>query len=639
MKRRTRVAIIVIVAVVALVAAAGWATVSWARGLEEAANAGKDQAQAGAVSLAAEDATAAVSQFQAAAESFTKAQSMLGPDWVEGVAGVIPWAGRQMAAAKTLVAIGIDASTAGAELSAVLQETSVESTATGSSRLSSLLATGRDRIDRALVALGDAAERAAGLSEDGLDPRLAKAVSSLKDALSAVAPFLGRSRSLLALERFLLASPHRLLVISQNSAELRPTGGFAGSFGILKVGPDGFSLEKYSDVYTIPDPPGRNAAPPGATMTPKFGFRDANWWIDFPTSAKAMLGYWRGAGQKPVDGIIAIDVVTVKDLLEVFGPVSVPSYKETFTAANLLDRLLYLVEVKSGGGPQRKGVLVALANELEQRMLSSGPGDLARAGLALAKSADAKHVQMYLTDPGAQDAVTGLGWSGAIAPPAGATDLLVVSNAMNRPGKINIAMRKTIGYEVALASDGSADTTLVLTYANVAPFELPPPQSSAFSDYLRVYRAPGTMLTPGATVPSAGATSGVENGLPIVVRTLWVVRGASDTETIVTRVPGAWAAGPVVALPRAPAAVSGGSSSQGPDGLAHYRLFVVRQADLLDIPTTVTVSSPQGWRIVGATAWKTASGGALNTTVDDRSAGLSLRLDGDLVLDVVMARQ
>jgi hypothetical protein len=477
-----------------------------------------------------------------------------------------------------------------------------------------LIGSGREHVDSALVALCDVADRSAGLTEDGLVPPLAKAVRSVKEALVEVAPFLDRSRALLSLERYMLASERRILVISQNSAELRPTGGFAGTFAILNVGPTGFTLEKYADVWSLPDPPRISVPPPGAPGAVHFGFRDANWWIDFPTSARAMLGFWGESGQHPVDGIIAIDVVAVRDLLEVFGPISVPEYKETFTAENLLDRLLYLVEVKNDGGPGKKGVLVALANELEQRVLSAGPKALSESALALAKSADAKHVQMYFSDGGAQAAVTGLRWSGAIAPPAGTTDLLAVCNAMNVGSKINIAIGKAVDYEVALEPDGSAETTLALDYSNTAPFDLPP-SLSVFSNYLRVYRAPGTVVVPDAH-PSVGSTSTVDIGLPAAVRRFTLSRGHSHRETIITNVPGAWRAGK--------AAVS------------RYRLFLVRQADLQDVPTTVTVTPPAGWRVSSMSARRTASGEALAVMGNGSVVRLVTPLDGDLVLDLEM---
>jgi hypothetical protein len=614
MKRPTRRTIVAIVVAAACLAALALAATLWATGFENAANTGKGQAKAGAESLAAQDATAAASQFGAALESFTRARAMLGPVWLGGVANTIPQVGRQYSVARTLVAIGLDGSTAGAELSALLRETPSASATAGPTRLGSLLASGRERIDRALAKLCDVADLSAGLSEEGLVPPLARAVRSVKDELDGVAPYLDRARALLALERYLLASDRRILVISQNSAELRPTGGFIGTFAILNVGPKGFILEKYADVYTIPNPPRISVPPPGAPGAVHFGFRDANWWIDFPTSARAMLGFWEESGQPPVDGIIAIDVVAVRDLLEVFGPISVPSYKETFTAENLLDRLLYLVEVKSGGGPGRKGVLVALANELEQRILDASPKELSLSALALANAADAKHLQMYFPDAGAQAAVTGMRWSGAIAAPAGTTDLLAVCNAMNVGGKINIAIGKAIDYEVGLEPDGSAETTLVLGYSNTAPFDLPP-SLSVFSNYLRVYRAPGTVIVPDSR-PAQGSTVTVDLGLPTAVRRFTLSRGHSHRETIVTTVPSAWR--------------SGSATS------SRYRLFLVRQADLQDVPTTVTVTPPAGWRVSSVSAWRTASGEALAVTGNGSVVRLVTPLDGDLVLDLEM---
>jgi hypothetical protein len=530
-----------------------------------------------------------------------------------------------------LAAIGVDASDAGAELALAMQETSATPMPPGSSRLSALLKAGRAHIDAALTLLASAADRVAQLNEDGLDPRLLEAVHSLRATLTDVAPFLDRVRPILALERYLLSGQRRLLVVSQNSAELRPTGGFAGSYGILDIGSEGFNLEQYTDVYTLPNPPGNVTPPPGAKMTRDFSFRDANWWIDFPTSAKAMLRFWTTYRQRPVDGIVALDVVSVRDLLEVTGPVRVASYEETFTAGNLLDRLLYLIEVRSGGKSTKKNVLVALANEVESRLLDSGAGDLARSALALAKSADAKHVQMYFTDDTAQAAVEQAGWSGSIKAPDGTTDLLAVSNAMTRPGKVNIAMKKTIVYMVALQPDGSAETTLALHYANTAPARFAV-SSSVFRDYLRVYRAQGTTLSAGGRRNPPTATATVDIGRPTIADEFTIARGHSHEETIVTRVPGAWLEGAAPFVPRMPAVAASGA------GAAYYRLFVVRQADLEDIPASLTVTVPDGWRITGARAWLASSGAALAPTTDGRTARLSAPLVGDLALDVTIER-
>jgi hypothetical protein len=636
MKPRTRVIIIVavVVALVAACSSAAFGAVSWVKKVESAAYAGKASAEAGAHSIASQDATAALAQFRSAKASFATVRTMTTSGVLSSVGDVFPWSHRQFVAVRTLAAIGIDGSEAGTQIATAFRDASSTPVPAGSSRLATLLKTGRARIDAALSALSDAAALIPTLQEQGLDPRLASAVRSVKSALSGVAPFLDRSRGLLALERYVLSGQHRILILSQDSAELRPTGGFIGSFGVLDIGPDGLALSEYADVYTLRNPPGIVPVPVGAIPSGDFQFRDANWWLDFPTSARRLLGFWKDTGQKPVDAVVAIDIVTVKDLLAVLGPVRVKSYGQTFTSDNLLDRLLYIIEVQDVASPNKKGVLVALANQLEARLVDSGLKDLSASALALAASADAKHVQMYFTDPVAQAAVTALGWAGTIVPPSGATDVLAVSNAMNRGGKINIAMRKSTDYSVALKTDGSAATTLVLDYANTASAGLPPALNGDFHDYLRVYRAPGTVLAPG----SASATTAVaESGLAVVATGFVVPRAQRRTETIVALVPHAMLGGPSVTAPRTQAGAASVAPPAG--GVSRYGLFLVRQADLQDIPTTVTVTAPMGWRIVTARAWKTAAGTSVAVTSDGTTAHLSLALDADLFLSVELQRR
>jgi hypothetical protein len=583
---------------------------AWAKDFENAAIAGKAQAEAGVRSLAAQEATAAASQFEAASNSFGDAKRSLGFGWVVSAARAIPWVGRQYAAARTLVEIGLDGSAAGTELSGLLQEASASSGTTDTTGgLVGLLVRGHARIESAMASLSDAADRGASLSTEGLLPQLAVEVGAAQSTLLKLAPLVGRARSLLPVLSYLTSGDRRLLVLSQDGAEIRPTGGFVGSYGLIDIGPRGFKLEKYADIYTLPYGRGHGSA-----------FQSANQSIDFPSSARAILAVWRGFRQPPVDGVIAIDTVSVQDMLSATGPIQVPGYGEAFTSENLLVRLLYLVEVVQGGQPTRKNVLAALATQLIDRVLGASPGVMADSALAYEKSADAKHIQMYFTDPGVQGSVEALGWSGRVAPPAGTTDVVAVSNTMNVAGKINYAIKKTIAYEVGLRQDGSAETTLVLGYANVGAYL--PRLTTVFKDLLRVYRNPGVDFP--AIAPSGGKTATVvEFGFPAEVRTFYVLRGQSRVETLTARVPDAI---------RADAGAATTSSRA-----SHYRLYVVRQDDLEDVPTTVTVTAPPGWRLIAASARLTASGAPVSVTLAGDRVLMALPLSGDLELDVRLA--
>jgi hypothetical protein len=609
---------------VVLVALTAW----WSISLLDAAKAGKAEAAAGAARLAATDAPGAAAAFGRAAREFSRARGLLGPDWLGAAVGAIPVAGRQYATARDLVAIGLDGSKAGGELAAALDAAAAaSSTAEPAGRLTAVLKTGRGHVDAALSGLIDAADRSAALDEQGLLPPLAAAVRSVKEVLGKVAPFLGKARPALALERYLLSSTRRILVVSQDGAELRPTGGFAGSYGIVEVGPQGVRLDSYKDVYVLPDPPGIVAPEPGMRFTKDLTFRDANWWLDYPTSARTMLKLWEDAGQPKVDAIVVVDTVAMGYLLEVLGPVKVPSYSETFTRQNLLMRILYYTQVTGQGRKDRKDVLGALATEIEKRLLGASPDELMKIGSALAKAADEKHVQLYFVDPRAQAAVTALGWSGRMAPaPVGTTDLLAVSNAMIYGSKVNIGVRKTMDYRVALAPDGSAETTLVLGYANAGTPVIPERQE--FRDWVRVYRPPGTVFD---RVRAGYYT--VELGLPVEVRTFILRPGETHTETIVSRVPLAMRAG---ALPASESTAAPEVSAAEKGAASHYRLFFVKQADLQDIPAAVRIVPPPGMRVTGATARFPTSGKGIPVRTDGTNVRLTAPLAGDLILDVAL---
>lgn len=638
MKRRTVVFVIAVGATAILGAVLGLMASSRTQAFQAAAMEGRDAAAAAVDSLASNDATAAIAKFDDAAASFGAASELLGPDWAKSAISAVPWIGAQFRAADDLTMVGLGGSTAGKELATIMRD--VSSTPAGETRLSALLKTARPHLDAALVSLTTVADHYARLPDQGLLPPLADAVRSAKQVVGPLDPILRRSDSFLALERYFLATPRRILIVSQNNAELRPTGGFIGSYGLIEIGPDGLALKEYKDVYTLKDSPRRVPAPAGATMAGTYlQFRDANWWIDFPTSARTLLQFWQDLEQPAVDGVVAVDVVAMGELLNVFGPITVKEFDTTFTAENLLERLTYIVEVQMAPtGRARKGVLSLLANELSHRMMAMKPDDLLATSTALGKSANEKHVQLYFTDSDTQSAMKEGGWAGAIDPPDDTTDLLAVTNAMIRAAKANAGVRKTIDYQVRLATDGSADTTLTLGYYNDEA-HLRGTWRAWFGNYLRVYRPVGTQQLTGPGEAAAAGLMTDEIGLPAVTRAFRVHRGDSREEVIRTSVPHALAPGRASVVPRSPLAAGTGTQPLMPaSSVSHYRLLVVRQVDLENVPTRISVSLPAGWPVSGVSAWNRTTGEALLVSNHDGAIELSTPLNGDVIVDVETVR-
>lgn len=612
-------------AVVAVVIAIGiWGALQ-AKEFESLARAAKADAATAMKHLQAERPAEALASFQLARDEFSQARDLLGPEWLRS----IPWLGHQLGAAGDLATIGMEASSGGAAASEVLTQADEIS---GEDGLGRLLQVAGPHLEAALQSLVVVAERSQDLSTDWLVPQLAEAVGELQEQLEPVQPLLDRSQSLLDLQRYLFTAEHRFLVLNQNSAQLRPTGGFPGTYGLVEFGPDGFHLADFADIYTLPDDTLNLPIPDGGQVNyDHFYLRNANAWLDFPTSAEVMLQLWRSMPQQPdIDGIVAIDMPTLRDLLKVFGPIRVPESDEPLTAANVMEQLSYVVEIEKSGGlgeERKKTAVVSMAKAVVERITHPEAGELLPTLTSLAKSADQKHIQLYFADRDAQAAIVAAGWSGAIGLADDITDLVAVSNSViRRPAKGNLGVDKSLDYEVTLATDGSADTTLRLGYRKSSSNVLAELQDR-LGNYLRVHRGPETVLT-GADDAETVADA---TGLPTYGRDFWLDSGKSIDVLMRHRVPRAARPAPVEPTPGAAA------GSEHPADSRRYRLLLVKQADLVDTEATVTLAVPAGWRVTGASSWLRVSGEELPTEVSETQVRLAASLTQDIILDVTLA--
>jgi len=200
------------------------------------------------------------------------------------------------------------------------------------------------------------------------------------------------------------------------------------------------------------------------------------------------------------------------------------------------------------------------------------------------------------------------------------------------PSKMNMGVHKTIDYQVALNADGTAQTQLRLSYAKDAR-RLLKIQRQWFGDYLRVYRPRGTTLTQwsstrsASTIPAEAKRAETKPqiltdafGFPAITAGLGLLAGETRTETYASTVPQAIR-----------------PSETGAKDL-HYRLLIVKQPDLEENPTTVSVTIPDGWAIAGANAWQRNSGTALAVASAANKVTVSTPLVEDTVVDIALTK-
>ncbi|GMU39610.1 MAG: hypothetical protein AMXMBFR23_04760 [Chloroflexota bacterium] len=133
--------------------------------------------------------------------------------------------------------------------------------------------------------------------------------------------------------------PVRWVVAGQNDQELRPTGGFMGSMGLVTLEQGEVAEQDYRSSVAFDPPADRPYRQPPAPLVQYLGIgawyvRDANWWPNFPVSAEAVLTLMEEDAGVVADGVIAIDSQAVGLLVDVFGPLAVREYPEPLTSDN-----------------------------------------------------------------------------------------------------------------------------------------------------------------------------------------------------------------------------------------------------------------------------------------------------------------
>lgn len=251
------------------------------------------------------------------------------------------------------------------------------------------------------------------------------------------------------------------LILFQNNMELRPSGGYAGTFGILKIkNGEIVSFESHNtNVFDGRVPDGTPTPFPMTELlkVKDWKMRDANWFPDWKDSAlQAESFYHEGQGQEKFDGIIAINASFLSDILSITGPVMLPNSNEEFTSENAILKLEYFVEkgykelgLKHG---ERKSTVQSLGQaileEIKKTSISKKIEFLKVAENALLK----KDIQLYFKDESLQKEISAMKWDGRVDSDW-KEDYLMVVDANLGALKSNRLMDYSLEYRVDLSKE------------------------------------------------------------------------------------------------------------------------------------------------------------------------------------------
>lgn len=306
-------------------------------------------------------------------------------------------------------------------------------------------------------------------------------ISTMKTTVAGAAESLGQFQPIVKLLPDLLGNPEpkKYLIMFQNDAELRPTGGFLTAYATMSILKGKITPGISEDIYTLdagfkkkvpaPDPIKKYLP-----LVYNWNLRDMNLSPDFKDSMDTFTGYMQESSVAPeFDALIAIDTEVPVRILKVLGPIGVPGFGGKFSAEidprcdcpqviyeleNIITRPTY--EIREG----RKSILGPLMNSMLANMMGSPKAKWAEFFNIFTQSIKEKHLLMYFKDENKQNAVEVLGAAGRINDYVG--DYLHINDTNFAGAKSNMFVTQETEATVTVNGDGSLTKKLILTYKN-----------------------------------------------------------------------------------------------------------------------------------------------------------------------------
>jgi hypothetical protein len=306
----------------------------------------------------------------------------------------LPSLGPKVTFANQVIEVGQNLSQAAAILSA---------TANGDQSVTASLDGLAERVANVSTILTKANSTLALIPIDQLPEEYQGKMTEIKKMLPSLASQLRQAQSMFKVSTTLLGGQKlsRVLFVFQNNRELRATGGFAGSFAVADF--DQGVMTKFEmpggGTYDVAGGLKTSIVPPYALqlLESSWNMWDANWWPDFPTSAKKMAWFYQKSGGTTVDAVIAVNSDVLQQLLAEIGPVDIPEYKLSVNSVNVYDVIQQEVQVDYDKQlNQPKKVLADLAPLIIQKVLAY-PQKM-KVGNVLIKAINQKDIQFYSTD-------------------------------------------------------------------------------------------------------------------------------------------------------------------------------------------------------------------------------------------------
>lgn len=259
-------------------------------------------------------------------------------------------------------------------------------------------------------------------------------------------------------------SSKKYLILFQDNSELRPGGGVIDSFAILEI--KSAKIVNFSSFDESPIDENLKTQ-----IDPQFGLRrylplenltlrDSNFDPDFINSAISASNIYSLAVDKKVDGVIAVDILFMKNLLTALGPIAVEGQSVKISSENIEEsfRNEKNLDIK---------MLDSLVNNLEEKSDISYLSLIKQMGISIKE----KHLLFAFPKPSYQNIFTANGWSSSLwdnreKENNKINDYLGISEANLGKNKVNDFMSRSVSKKITVSDKGKISSDVTIAYKN-----------------------------------------------------------------------------------------------------------------------------------------------------------------------------
>lgn len=268
----------------------------------------------------------------------------------------------------------------------------------------------------------------------------------------------------------------KYLILFANNMELRPGGGFIGSFGVLSVKNLSFENLQIYDVYDADGQLTAHIEPPPAIKTylnqPHWFLRDSAFSGDFAENYKKALFFLeKEMGMTGFSGGIMMTTSTIQNMLSSFENMYISDFHEVINKDNFYLKAQYYAERQFfPGSTQKKSFLSAVARSLLLNLNRTSPQKIL---YAIQKSLEEKQMALYFEDPSLDELIRSLYWSGQTILPGCIAqsgncivDYLFPLEANVGVNKANFLVNKLIDLKIRIDEAGFINNTANILFKN-----------------------------------------------------------------------------------------------------------------------------------------------------------------------------